>query len=61
MANCKQCGKKLEILRNTKKMYCGYECSKKYWQDVRGIERSKASLIYSSTYFDWRDYPNGIV
>lgn len=61
MPKCKQCNQEFKLGKNVTKMYCSYECSKKYWAIKRGINKANEIKVWDSQYFDWRDYPNGII
>ena len=61
MSICKYCKKGFTNNQNNSKKYCSKKCSDKFWMDYRGCGIDKKNTIFSTTIFDWRDYPNGVI
>jgi predicted amidophosphoribosyltransferase len=58
---CNKCGKELARLKSK---YCSEKCRNSYIASIRHTDlykpKKNQKKIYSTTYFDWRDYPFGV-
>lgn len=61
--NCKYCNKPIKIYLSSKKKYCSKLCLNRYWLENRreSIGYSPVPKVWNAEFFDWRDFPNGIL